>query len=167
MCLIPIPTKLLYENVDVLLPTITNIINTSLASDVISPDFKTAMVKPLLKKTSLDKNIPKYHRPISNLPFLSKILKKVVLHQLLAHLQENNFCNPFLSAYHTGHSTETTLLHVVNDLLTAMVEDKVSVLLLLALSAPFDTIDHQFFSHVSKLFLASIPPHSSGFDHIY
>ena len=125
------------------------------------------MVKPLQKKTSLDKNIPKYHRPISNLPFLSKILKKVVLHQLLAHLQENNFCNPFLSAYHTGHSTETTLLHVVNDLLTAMVEDKVSVLLLLALSAPFDTIDHQFFSHVSKLFLASIPPHSSGFDHIY
>ena len=34
----PIPTKLLYENLDVLLPTITNIINTSLASGVVSPD---------------------------------------------------------------------------------------------------------------------------------
>ena len=95
----PIPTKLLYENVDVLLPTITNIINTFLASGVVSPDLKTAIVKPLLKKPSLDKNIPKYHRPISNLPFLSKILEEVVLHQLLAHVQENNICNPFQSAY--------------------------------------------------------------------
>ena len=74
--------------------------------------------------------------------FVSKILEKVVLHQLLAHLQENNLCNPFQSAYRTGHSTETTLLRVVNDLLNAMDEDKISVLLLLDHSAAFDTIDH-------------------------
>ena len=77
------------------------------------------------------------------LPFLSKILEKVVLHKLLAHLQENNLCNPFQSTYCTGHSTETALLHVVNDLLNAMDEDKISVLLLMALSASFDTIDLQ------------------------
>ena len=140
----PIPTELLYENLDVLLPTITNIINISLASGFVPPDFKTAIVKPLLKKPSLDRNILKNYRPvISNLPFLSKILEKVVLHKLLAHLQENNLCNPFQSAYRTGHSTETTLLHVVNDLLNTMDEDKISVLLLLDLSAAFDTIDHQ------------------------
>ena len=46
----PIPTELLYENLDVLLPTITNIISTSLASGFVPPDFKTAIVKPLLKK---------------------------------------------------------------------------------------------------------------------
>ena len=45
----PIPTTLLYENLDVLLLTITNIINTSLASGVVSPDLKTAIVNPLLK----------------------------------------------------------------------------------------------------------------------
>ena len=82
-------------------------------------------------------------RPTSNLPFLSKIPEKAVLHQLLAHLQENNLCNPFQSAYHTRHSTKTTLLRVVNDLLNAMDEDKISVLLLLDLSAAFDAIDHQ------------------------
>ena len=80
---------------------------------------------------------------ISNLPFLSKILEKVVLHKPLAHLQENNLCSPLQSAYRTGHSTKTALLRVVNDLLNAMDEDKVSVLLLLDLSAAFDTIDHQ------------------------
>ena len=55
----PIPTELLYENLDVLLPTITNIINTSLASGFVSPDFKTAIVKPLLKTPSLDQNVLK------------------------------------------------------------------------------------------------------------
>ena len=51
--LVPIPTKLLHENHDIL-ATVTNIINTSPASDPVPPDFKTAIVKPLLKKTSLD-----------------------------------------------------------------------------------------------------------------
>ena len=101
----PIPTKLLYENLDVLLPTITNIINTSLASGFVPPHLKTAVVKPLLKKPSLDQNVLKNYRPISNLPFLSKILEKAVPHKLLAHLQENNLCNPFQSAYRTGHNT--------------------------------------------------------------
>ena len=89
----------------------------------------------------LDKHVLTNYRPISNQPFLSKILEKVVLHQLLAHLQEN-LCNPFQSAYHTRHSTETDLLQVVGDLLTAMDEDQISVLLLLDLSAAFDTVGH-------------------------
>ena len=91
----PIPTTLLYENLDILLPTITNIINTSLTTGIVPRDLKTAVVKPLLKKPSLDNNLLKNYRPISNLPFLSKILKKVVLHKHISHLQENNLSNPF------------------------------------------------------------------------
>ena len=102
----PIPTTRPYENFDILLPTITNIINTSLTTDIVLHDLKTAIVKPLLKKPPLDKNLSKNWCPISNLPFLSKILEKVVLHKLLSHLQENNLSNPFQSAYRAGHSTE-------------------------------------------------------------
>ena len=73
----PIPTTFLYENLDILLPTITNIINTSLTTGIVPPDLKTAIVKPLLKKPSLDKNLLKNYRPISNLPFFCpKFLKK-------------------------------------------------------------------------------------------
>ena len=139
----PIPTTLFYENLDILLPTITNIINTSLTTGIVPPDLKTAIVKPLLKKPSLDKNLLKNYRPISNLPFLSKFLEKVVLHKLLSHLQENNLSNPFQSAYRAGCSPETVLLRIVNDILSALDNDNISVLLLLDLSATFDTLDHQ------------------------
>ena len=63
--------------------------------------------------------------------------------QLLAHLNLNHLCNPFQSAYRSGHSTETALLRVVNDLLMAMDKNRVSILLLLDLSAAFDTVDHE------------------------
>ena len=101
------------------------------------------MIILMLKKPSLDKNLLKNYRPISNLPFLSKILEKVVLHKLLSHLQENNLSNPFQSAYRSGCSTETVLLRIVNDILSALDNDNISVLLLLDLSAAFDTLDHQ------------------------
>ena len=139
----PIPTTLLYENLDILSSTITNIINTSLTTGIVPCDLKTAVVKPLLKKPSLDKNLLKNYRPISNLTFLSKILEKVVLHKLLSHLQENNLSNPFQSAYRAGYSTETVLLRTVNDILSALDNDNISVLVLLDLSAALDTIDHQ------------------------
>ena len=96
-----------------------------------------------MEKPLLDKHLLKNYRPISNLPFLSKILEKVVLHKPLSHLQDNNLSNPFQSAYRAGHSTETVLLRVVNGIFSALDDDNISVLLLLDPSAAFDTIDHQ------------------------
>ena len=134
---------LLYENLDILLPTITNIINTSLTTCIIPCYLKTTVVKPLLKKRSPDNNLLKNYRPISNLLFMAKILEKVILHKRLSNIQENILSYPFQSAYRAGHSTETILLSIVNDILSALDKDDISVLLLLDLSAAFDTIGHQ------------------------
>ena len=68
----PMPTSLFVECLDEL-PAVTHIINSSLVSGVVPPEFKTAIVKPLLKKPSLDYNNLKNYRPVSNLSFLSKI----------------------------------------------------------------------------------------------
>jgi hypothetical protein len=112
-------------------------------SGSLPPSFKEAVVTPLLKKNSLDKNTLKNYRPVSNLPFLSKILEKVVLSQLADHLASSGMIEPFQSAYRADHSTETALLRVVNDLLTACDDGTVSILSLLDLSAAFDTLDHK------------------------
>ncbi len=139
----PIPTSLLRELTDVLLPVITSIMNTSLQTGTVPKDFKSAVVKPLLKKANLNENDFRNYRPVSNLSFLSKILEKAVNKQLSSHLEEYQLIATFQSAYRKAHSTETALLRVVNDLRTAVDDGKVAAIVLLDLSAAFDTINHK------------------------
>ena len=138
----PLPSPSLLSCIDVIVPVVTQILNQSLKDGIVPESFKNALVKPLLKKPTLDQESFKNYRPVSNLPFLSKILEKVVLRQLLAHLKSNNLVESFQSAYRANHSTETALLRVVNDILYEVDNRKIVMLNLLDLSAAFDTIDH-------------------------
>ena len=101
------------------------------------------MVCPLLKKPSLDKDILKNYRPVSNLTFLSKVVERVICKRLTDHLQDNGLLDKFQSAYRPFHSTETALLRVQNDILHKIDQRKQVYLVLLDLSAAFDTIDHE------------------------
>ena len=145
----PVPTHLLIECLDAVLPSLTALFNSSLTSGIFPQEFKSALVSPLLKKATLDQNLLKNYRPVSNLSFISKILEKLVLTQLSDHLSLNNLLNSNQSAYRPGHSTETALLKIFNDLLLAVDNGNVSVLALLDLSAAFDTIDH--FTLINRL----------------
>jgi hypothetical protein len=100
------------------------------------------LVKPLLKKYSLPRDDLASYRPISNLNFVSKTLERIIHNRLNDHLQSFPSICPFQSAYRKFHSTETALLRIQNDLLLAMNKQKLSALVLLDLSAAFDTIDH-------------------------
>lgn len=139
----PLPSVLLSDCIDKLLPAITDIINTSLSSGVFPENFKSAIVRPLLKKPNLDHNELRNYRPVSNLPFLSKLLERIVLEQLNEHLSLNVLMPDYQSAYRPHHSTETALLRITSDLLNATDDGEVSALVLLDLSAAFDTLDHR------------------------
>ena len=138
----PIPTSLLKEHAVALVPTITNIVNLSLLTGEVPAELKQAVVSPLLKKSSLDPNILKNYRPVSNLIYVLKLLEKVVAIQLSQHLLNNNLYEPYQSAYRTCHSTESALTWVSNDILQALDSKKSVMLVLLDMSAAFDTIDH-------------------------
>ena len=79
---------------------------------------------------------------VSNLPFISKILEKMVLTQLRNHLSSKNPLEIRQSAYRQDHSTETSVLSVFQGLLVSADVRLVSLLVLLVLSAAFDTLDH-------------------------
>jgi len=138
----PMPTSLVRAAIDQLGPVISDIVNKSLDNGVFPAGYKDAIVIPLLKKSKLDPEALKNYRPVSNLTFLSKVLEKVVAAQLNAYLERNSLLEPCQSAYRKGHSTETALVHVHNDIVHAMGQRKVVLLVLLDLSAAFDTVSH-------------------------
>ena len=135
------PTKLVSDCLDVLLPVITKIINLSLETGIFPEDWKEALVCPLLKKDNLDLIFENY-RPISNLHFISKLTEKAVCDQLHSHMSRHCLYPLFQSSYRKHHSTETALLKVKNDILLKMNSQHVILLVLLDLSAAFDTVDH-------------------------
>ena len=114
----------------------------SLRESMIPKSLKTALIRPLLKKTGLDSDILKNYRPVSNLTFISKVIEKVISERLNEHLINNSLLDPLQSAYRDEHSTETVLIKVQNDILSALDAGSSAILLMLDLSAAFDTIDH-------------------------
>ena len=74
----PIPTNLLKQCLDSVLPIITEIINRSFSNSTVPSSFKNVIVRPLIKRQGIDKDEFKNYRPVSNLPFLSKVLEKAV-----------------------------------------------------------------------------------------
>ena len=129
----PIPTWLLKSCLPELLPLVTKIINMSLETGYVPQSFKNSLIRPLLKKPDLDQNTMKNYRPVSNLPFKSKVLEKVVSSRVEEHLLSNNLHEEHQSAYRKFHFTETALLKVQNDFLQSLDQNNVTVLVMLDL----------------------------------
>ena len=112
------PTKLLKRMLSKLGSVIT-IVNLSLSSGTFANEWKSAIVRPLLKKQGLEL-IAKNYRPVSNLPFMSKVVEKCMLQQFTAHCDANKLLPDYQSAYRTNLSCETALVKLHNDILWSM-----------------------------------------------
>ena len=111
----PILMWLAKEFVQLLAPFLTCFFNSSLLQGQFPENFRIAEVTPILKKPTLDPSVLSSYRPISNLPFISKVLKGVVNERMLLHLHSNGLLPEHQSAYRRSHSTETALLKITSD----------------------------------------------------
>ena len=138
----PLPANLLKDNLDLLLPYWVILVNLSLSTGSMEC-LKSSVVGPLLKEADdlMDTDEYKNYRPVSNLIFLGKLIERCVATRLEKHMKINLLESKHEYGYKTGHSTEMLLVNVVDDLLTAFDKKQATVLLLLDLSAAFDTVD--------------------------
>ena len=95
--------------------------------------FKSAVVKPLLKKQGLDVNPPSNYIPISNLNNISKILERLFLSRLNSHVIKSPHSNHLQSAYRKMHSCETALCKTLNDIYLSSDNGKCTILISLVL----------------------------------
>ena len=142
-----IPSARLKEVLGPILPSLTHIVNKSIAKGEFYTNWKEALVKPLVKNRLLGSALSNY-RPVSNLQFISKIVEKVTLDQFTQHCNTNRLLPDYQSAYRQHHSCETSLVKLVNDILWAMEKQLITVVVILDLSAAFDTVDHDLLLEV-------------------
>ena len=137
----PLPGMLFKECVDQLLPALTQLVNLSLSTGSME-GLKDSVVTPLLKKVGSNPDVLKNYRPVCNTFYLSKTIERTVLVQANTHMDLIKAHTTNQSGYKPKHSCETLLLRVTNDIFTNMDQSKCTIVVLLDLSAAFDTVDH-------------------------
>ena len=147
----PMPIKTFDKCFDSISPYILEIINKSLLEGVFPSELKHATISPIIKDKNADPDELKNYRPVSNTPILAKIIEKTVLTQINNHLELNNLHTETQSGYKKFHSCETALIKVVSDIQNEVRKNNIVSLLMLDLSAAFDTIDHRILIHRLKI----------------
>lgn len=130
------------------LPIISNILNFSLSSGVFPSDWKLGHIIPLPKV--LNPVTLSQYRPISILPYLSKVLEHIVHGQLMQHVVNNKLLNPFQSAFRPGHSTITSLIRVTDDIRLAMDGGQLTIIVFLDFSNAFNSTDYDILLEILK-----------------
>ena len=94
----PLPTTLLKLFIDEVCPIITSIVNKSLSTAEMPTIFKKAIIRPLIKKPSLDPVLNNY-RPVSNFAYISKVIEEAASLKIAEHIEKNSLADPLQSAY--------------------------------------------------------------------
>ena len=136
-----IPVRLFVSNGDILSLVICDMINRAMGSGIFPDLLKVARVVPIYKKG--DARNPSNYRPISLLPYLSKIYEKIIYSRLLNHLDNNNIISPCQFGFRKGISTLDAIIHFTEFIYNALNAKKSIANFLIDYSKAFDTVNHQ------------------------
>ncbi|KAJ1171165.1 hypothetical protein NDU88_003036 [Pleurodeles waltl] len=139
----PCPHHIFNKADSIIAPQLRKIINASFETGTFPESWKHADINALLKKPKADPKDLKNFRPISLLPYPAKVAEKIVNLQLTRHIEDNNVLDPSQTGFRCNHSTETALIAATDDIRRQLDHAETSALILLDLSAAFDTVCHR------------------------
>ena len=144
-----ISTHFLKDHLDEVTVILMKIINKPLELGHFVEDWKVAILRPLVKKKDAEPTRSNF-RQISNIPFISKVAEKIVLEQFNEFSSLNCASSSYQSAYKSRHSCGTTILKIINDILWAMERKEITALVMIELSAAFDTVNHEILLKIQE-----------------
>ena len=136
-----VSAKLLRIATPAIADSLCKLINFCIEKQTFPTKWKVGKVTPIYKGQGNrdDKN---NYRPITVLPILSKLLEKHICDHLCDFLEENALLHRFQSGFRKFHSTETALIHLVDQLLFDLDKNRASGLVFIDYKKAFDLIDH-------------------------
>ena len=117
-----------------------HLVNSSISLSEVPDSWKHSLVFPIHKSGDLSN--PSNFRPISIVPVIVKIVERAVHKQLYSYLSTNHLLSPTQHGFRSCYSTETALISISDQILSANDRGEISLLCLLDLSKCFDVIDH-------------------------
>ena len=100
-----------------------------------------ANITPVFKKGNW--SCPTNYRPISLTLICCKTLEHIIFHSIMEHLQINNVLIENQHGFRVGHSCQTRLISLVEDLLHAMDNQYQIDIILLDFTKAFDKVPHR------------------------
>ena len=142
-----IPVSIFKQYLSPLLPSLCNMINLMFSSGQFPNSLKQAVIVPIFKKG--DKSQPGNYRPISLLPFLSKILEKAILNRITKFTADENLISPSQYGFIKNSSTVNSILDLTENVYTALDSKNININVMIDFQKAFDTINHPIL--ISKL----------------
>jgi hypothetical protein len=125
------------------LNVLTELFKYILTSSTFSLVWKISSVVPIPKvHSSIEKSD---YRPISILPVLAKVFENVMYELMVNYVSRNGLISSFQSSFRPGHSTETAIARVSDDIRLNMESNQPVILVLLDFSKAFDRVCHGLF----------------------
>ena len=117
------------------------IFNQSILTGEYPNELKIAKVVPLFKKG--DKSLVSNYQPISLLSIINKIFEKLIYNRLYKFLIKHNILYKYQFGFRKGYSTDMALIEIVDNIKTAIDNNKYVCGIFLDLTKAFDTVNHQ------------------------
>ena len=116
-------------------------VNESLRSGICPSELKIAKVVPVFK--SGDPSLLTNYRPISVLPFLSKVFEKIVYNCLFDFICDNNILYDYQFGFRPKHSTQQAIITLFDNITKSLDNGNIAISIFIDLKKAFDTVNHR------------------------